>query len=403
MRRIPILRLVFLILAFGFCAFCNSAKNNKTSLPAQAESQPAPAQEKPEIPVDAVHDDIAKFISGIPTSSPQLNVFQETDAWKNFAAFMESSWADLEKKRLKPMRDWAVSELSEADKNTKVLFYPFGGPDFLTAYLLFPNAETYVLLGLEFVGKLPTFETRTAPHVEAYLENVKWSLSDFFQKSYFITHDMDETLQDNKVDGILPLICLFLKKAGASIVEIKRLEFDDEGQLQEGPYETTKKKFRRPYGFRLAFMTNAASELKNIYYFSCDLADERFTKESKLYAWLEKMGRVTTYIKSASYLPHYRTFANIRNMILAQSAYILEDDTGVPYRYFTDKEWEVQLYGQYAKPVKDFAGVEQRDLKAAYKDKTRIKKLPFHLGYHWGSNLDAILYIKRKTPQAESR
>jgi hypothetical protein len=316
---------------------------------------------------------------------------------------MDSSWADLEKKRLKPMRDWAVSEISEADKNTKILFYPFGGPDFLTAYLLFPNAETYVLLGLEFVGKLPSFEAQTAQHVEAYLENVKWSLSDFFQKSYFITRDMNDSLQDNKVDGILPLVCLFLKKADASIVEIKRLEFDEQGQLQEGPYETAKKKFRRPYGFRLAFMTNASSEPKNIYYFSCDLADERLTKESKLHAWLEKMGRVTTYIKSASYLPHYRTFTNIRNIILAQSVYILEDDTGVPYRYFPEKDWEVQLYGQYAKPVKDFTGVEQPDLKAAYKDQTRVKKLPFHLGYHWGSNLDAILYVKRKNPQAEIR
>jgi hypothetical protein len=83
-------------------------------------------------------------------------------------------------------------------------------------------------------------------------------------------------------------------------------------------------------------------------------------------------------------------------MILTKSQFILQDDTGIPFRYFKEKNWEIHLYGQYAKPIKDFSGVEQQDLKAAYQDKNKIKRLPFHLGYHYGSNLDAWMFIKRK-------
>ena len=104
----------------------------------------------------------------------------------------------------------------------------------------------------------------------------------------------------------------------------------------------------------------------------------------------------TTYIKSASYLPHYKEFSNIRNLILAKSRFVLEDDTGVPFKYFSPKEWASQLYGEYIEPVSDFKGVGQEDLRAAYADPSRVKPLPFHLGYHWGTNKDSVLFFRKK-------
>ncbi len=392
MRRVPVLLSLILIPALVFCCSCSPAKDTKVSGSAIQENPP---QEKTVVPIDVVHDELARFLCGLATSSPVLRPFQETAAWKNFASFMETSWAELDAKRLKPMRDWAQSEFADAIHETKVLFYPFGGPDFLTAYQLFPAAETYILLGLEFVGSLPEFEKQTSKQVDAYLENLEFSLSDFLKKSYFITHDMNESLQPSKVHGILPLLCFFVKKAEASIVEIKRLELDAQGNLLEMPYEENPKKVRRPYGVKVLFLPEGSRKVKSLYYFSCDLADSAFTRSSKLHIYLDRLGRVTTYIKSGSYLLHYKEFSNLRDMILAKSVYILEDDTGVPYRYFPPKDWEVQLYGQYIKPVKDFSGVEQPDLKAAYGDPARVKPLPFHLGYHWGSNLDSLLFIKR--------
>jgi len=349
-----------------------------------------------------VYDEVARFISGLPCTTEPLKSLQESAEWINFSETLGKNWADLETKRLQPMQTWADEEMAEANAVTKVLFYPFGGPDFLTAFLLFPRADAYFLLGLEFVGKLPDFAKALPQQVGAYSANLMAALSDFFHKSYFITKNMNATLTDDKIDGVLPVICFFLEKMGHKIVGICRSELLAKGELLEADMAFPKKRFRRPYGVRIDFVTNGSDRVRTVHYFSCDLVDDVFRKDSALYLYLDNLRFETTFVKSASYLMHYREFSNIRSMVLAKSRFVLEDDTGIPFRYFPAKDWEAQLYGEYIKPVSDFAGVEQKDLKEAYADPARVKKLPFHLGYHWGTSKDSILYFKKKA-SPESR
>jgi len=352
-------------------------------------------------PAANVYEEVARFISGLPCSSEPFKSLQESPEWKNFAETLGKNWGDLDAKRLQPMKAWAGTEMAEAIAATKVLFYPFGGPDFLTAFLLFPDADAYVLLGLEFVGKLPDFAQATPQHIGIYTADLLAALSDFFNKSYFITKNMNATLTDNKVDGVLPVICFFLERTGHRIVGIKRSELLETGELLEADIAVPKKRLRRPYGVRIDVVPNGSNKVRTVRYFSCDLVDDVFRKESPLYLYLNSLPFETTFVKSASYLMHYKEFGNIRNMVLSKSRFVLEDDTGIPYRYFLPKDWDVQLYGEYIKPVSDFAGVEQKDLKEAYADPAKVKKLPFHLGYHWGTSKDSILYFKRKAaPEA---
>jgi hypothetical protein len=407
MTKIASVKTIFieLFLALGLLFSCSSGKTGNISIyhPDHVQTVSRDSTENTDaVSAPIQFDDTAKFISGIPNTSGPLKTLQETESWKNYADSIAKSWTDLETKRLKPMKAWAESELSEADSNTKLLFYPFSGPDFLTAFLLFPTADTYILLGLEPVGNLPEWEKETPSQVGSYLEDIKIALSDFFKKSYFITKNMIEALQTNKVDGVLPLICFFLKRADNSISSLKRIELDDEGNILETPYETLKKRMKRPYGIKINFVTNESRNEKTVYYFSCDLSDEKFQEKSKFFAFLNKIQAMTTFIKSASYILHYRNFSNIRNQILAKSQFILQDDTGIPYRCFQEKMWEITLYGEYAKPVKEFSNLEQPELKAAYQDKSKVKKLTFHLGYHWGSQHDTIMYLKRKVGNESS-
>jgi hypothetical protein len=345
--------------------------------------------------VEPAVEDVAKFLSGIPCSVEPWKTLQRAPEWTAFAAGLEKSWAEMEEKRLGPMRTWARTELAGANAATKILFYPFGGPDFVTAHVFFPEAETYVLLGLEFVGQLPEFKASESSRAASYLSNLQAAFSDFFQKSYFITHNMDVTLAGDKVDGVLPILCFFLKRTGSTIVAVKRCAFLEGLGLVEYDYGL-ERKLRRPYGIKINFSSPGSNKLRTLYYFSCDLADMSFGKDSAFHAYLNGLPFETTFLKSASYLLHYKEFSNIRSMILEKSRFILEDDTGIPFRYFPKKAWDVQLYGEYIKPVKDFAGVEQLDLKAAYADPGRVKALPFHVGYHWGTNKDSILSIKKK-------
>ncbi len=371
-----------------------TTESTRSSLTTES-AQPAPA--------DTTLDEIAALLAGLPGDAPSLKALRETPAWAKFAESMDKSWADLETKRLAPMRAWAEKELFDARAWGKFIFYPFGGPDFMTAFELFPEAETYVLLGLEFCGRLPRPDAWKAHQADVYWNNLAKSLSDFFDKSYFITKHMDETLY-GQVEGVLPIVAFFLKRTGNTILEIRRLEFDAQGEAVESSYDTAKKSFR-PYGIKIKFAAAGSEQAKTILYVSCDLENKAFRKDAPFTLYLDKLVAppVTTYLKSASYLLHYAEFSNIREMIMAKSKFVVQDDTGIPYKAFKPALWQVRLYGEYAKPIKDFSGVDQLDLQKAYEEgKEVIPKLPFHLGYHWRDSRDALLLVeKRDVPLPE--
>ena len=348
-------------------------------------------------------DEIAALLAGLPGDAPALKALRETPAWTRFAESMDKSWADLETKRLALLRAWAEKELFDARAWDELVFYPFGGPDFMTSFELFPAAETHVLLGLEFCGRLPRPDAWKGKQAEAYWNSLAKSLADFFDKSYFITKHMDETLY-GQVEGVLPLVAVFLKRTGNTIIEVRRLEFDARGEAVESTYDTAKRS-TRPYGIKIRFAAAGSGQAKTIIYVSCDLQNKAFGKETPFYLYLDKLAAppVTTYLKSASYLLHYGEFSNMREMILAKSKFVVQDDTGIPYKVFKPAFWQVRLYGEYAKPIKDFSGVDQPDLQKAYEEgKDVIPKLPFHLGYHWRDGRDALLLIeKRDVPLPE--
>jgi hypothetical protein len=104
------------------------------------------------------------------------------------------------------------------------------------------------------------------------------------------------------------------------------------------------------------------------------------------------------YAKSASYLMNYGTFSAIRNICLAKSKSILQDDTGIGFKYFDKNQWKLKLYGHYVTPVRDFKGVYDAGLAAAYAaDTTAVKPLNFSLGYHWGNiNNQNLMKADRK-------
>jgi hypothetical protein len=350
------------------------------------------------VPTENSFNDIASTISGVPCSpaSPLIKI-QNSDAWKKYSDYMNKKWSDFDSKRLRLVRDWTNTELAEANKKTGLVFYPFGGPDCLTAFQFFPHAKEYILFGLEPVGNLPEVEKWKPLYMKSYLDEMKLSFLDFFTRGYFISKDMNQTLYGKKVNGVLPIICFFLTRSGYSINDMKRITFDDKGNILDAPYGTLEKWPKRPYGIRITFSPESMpGDMKTIYYLSCDVSDAGFIKNSQSYIYFDKLETMTVLIKSASYLLHYNSFSKMRNLLLRKSLFILQDDTGIPYRFFRGNNWEVMLYGRYSNPIKEFHGVKQPDLMAVYKANNAIGNLPFDLGYHWREKTDILMLIQRK-------
>lgn len=376
-----------------------SACTTGSSGAAASETKPSPAPKTPAgqtLPVDPVYDEIASFLAGRPCGFSPYKEFQESTEYRAFMAALDQSWSEMEARRLGPMRLWAEREIAESRAATTSVFYPFGGPDALTPLILFPEAAHYLLLGLEFPGRMPEFPTAMAENMSGYIAGLQAALGDFFKKSYFITKNMNEALADEKVDGVLPLLCFFLKRSGFRISSIKRLEFAETGEAVETPFPGEKQKRRRPFGIRVTFFQEGTDTPREMSYISCDLENKAYQEGKPLDTYLRNFPFETTFIKSASYLMHYREFSNIRGLILARSRFILQDDTGIPYRHFPPEAWDVRLFGTFAPPVADFKGVDQPDLRAAFEQPGRARPLPFPMGYHWGTKKDALIYLVKK-------
>ena len=104
-------------------------------------------------------------------------------------------------------------------------------------------------------------------------------------------------------------------------------------------------------------------------------------------------------LKAASYLNSREYFSKTRNYILKSSNMIVQDDSGIPYKYFVDGTWNVKLYGGYKKVIPLFSSRIQPDLVRAYADTTKLtsKYLPFRICYNVAvgeTNLQ-VLYKKK--------
>src|SRR5579871_3641160 len=102
-------------------------------------------------------DDAARFLAGMPGKEGSSFAELENDeGWKTHRAELDRMWGKTESNSLTAMRDFQAKELNSDAIKKSTLFYPFSGPDALMMNVFFPNNPTYVMVGLEPPGTLPT-------------------------------------------------------------------------------------------------------------------------------------------------------------------------------------------------------------------------------------------------------
>src|SRR5260221_7262158 len=111
------------------------------------------------------------------------------------------------------------------------MFYMFSGPDILYAQAFFPNASTYVLAGLEPVGPVPDVRHLSPGALSAGLGNLRKSLNSVLSFSFFITKDMKTDLLQTQLGGTLPILYVFLARAGCKIDQVELVWLDKAGTV----------------------------------------------------------------------------------------------------------------------------------------------------------------------------
>lgn len=345
------------------------------------------------VPFDTLTDDVASFISGMQHGKTGcLARLDSTTRWNQFSVRLDSGFLDLDSSRFAKMEKWADSELINCHGST-TLFYPFGGPDLLNANIFYPNANKYILIGLEPVGVLPDLCNMSVEQINKYLEDVRFSLKDIFKRSYFITGNMIGALKKSSVNGSVPLISLFIERNGYNIVSIKNVGIDENGTCQLADSLKNIKNFTQ--GVKIDFAADTGRRIQSVYYFQTDISDEGLKKNPGFQKYLSMLPESYTYLKAASYLMHGKDFSMIRNIVFDKSKSILQDDSGIAYRFFDKNKWDIHLYGSYARPGKEFSWINETDLAKAYTNPS-VKPVPFTLGYNWRTQHINLLYAVKK-------
>jgi hypothetical protein len=308
---------------------------------------------------------------------------------------MSERWAQV-RERLTPMKAWGSKEIKLSDARTRTMLYPFSGPDFLNAYALFPDDPEYIFFSLEKSGSLPDLSTITPAQFGQLLADVRAAFRDIFERNYFITDYMGRQLTTPWVHGTVPVMATMMALMNVRIARIEPVDlFPDLNRTYEAP-GTLKRPRRIMRGVRIEFAKADGAPAQRLTYISVDATDKQLAFYPGFLDWVAKHRPAAAMLKSASYLLEDPQFAGTRDMILSTADFVLQDDTGIPYRFLAKSPWQVKLYGRYLRPtIKGLRYGYQADLESAYKARANLPELPFPFGYNWRGKESGLLIASR--------
>jgi hypothetical protein len=318
-------------------------------------------------------DETARFLAGmpLPADSSLVQPAQEPTS-RQHAANLDRAFGNFERLHLSNVRAWADANLTAPKP---VMFYMFGGPDFLYADAFFPKATTYVLQGLEPVGAIPDLAKMPRWAVIQSLWNINNSLRSILSVTYFITVQMQSDLS---ASGTLPLLYVFLARTGKTIHEVSLVPLDEQGALHPGDQARPPSPAR---GARIVFSEKDGPR-KTLYYFSTNLVDQR--KPNSLLQFDKSLGPGDSLTKAGSYLLHNASFSQVRDFLLKNANTIVQDATGIPLAYFDRTKWQLRGFGQLLIPGQQL----------------KPNPIDFGIGYQFRPNQTSLLLAMRSPASA---
>ena len=333
----------------------------------------------------ATADDTAKFLAGMMPSADSPLMPQTRDpSWQRHAKFFDAAFAQLEQRQLSRIRAWSETNLA-APRPT--MFYMFSGPDFLYADAFYSKATTYVLSALEPPGSVPDLAKLPRGGIGSALYSVERSLGSVLSFSFFITKQMRTDLHAGQISGTLPILYVFLARSGKTIKDVSPIALDDKGAAYFGNENPGANAVR---GTRIIFAGGDGQE-RTLYYFSTDLSNSG-ARASGFLKFCATLAPGNSLLKSASYLLHSGNFTTVRDFILANSATIIQDDSGIPLGYYGSKKWRFFPFGRYLGPIGEFPGRYQESYAELFR---RAQPIDFGVGYRWRTHESNLLLSVR--------
>jgi hypothetical protein len=308
---------------------------------------------------------------------------KNNEAWKNFANLTQQNWDQYSKAMGEPMKVWAATEVQN---DQKTVFYPFSGPDFTTLYQLFPNQDHYIMSALQPAEKLIDLGALQPKSAGQTIEVLSSAWKSFGHDGFFVTEYLYKYLSTNQVRiGATSLIATFLNLQNFSIQKIVPIQVTQQGQIEE------LKETERWNSVRFYLKKDGRPVVLD--YVRMDLSDQGFKDAPGNAIFFTESSKNPMVFKAASHLPQHGQFTFVAKTVVENAPMIVQDETGIGYAKL-DQFYDTILYGDFVKAYKVFS-TYNRELAAAYKERSDEKPLPFKVGYFKGGTY-AMIVAKRK-------
>lgn len=343
---------------------------------------------------DTLLTESSQFIAGL-SANLYLADQQSKDFYKEHQTFCDNSWTTTNDSMLSPIKDWCKANNIGDDRDSVLCFYPLSGPDFLFGNAFFPNADNFVLLGLEPRGSMCDFRTMKDDELKRYLSGVRASMKYINTRGYFVTSHMSSDFTKYHLNGMVHMILYMMARTNHPIVDVYNVYLDSSGKevrFEENPSELKDKLI----AIKVEYLSPDRMEKRNLYYFKLDAADENLNVHTEFEKFVDGFGPRVAYMKSASCVLQNTPFSVMRRIVL-NSDKILQDDTGVPYKYFTDDTTlTINLYGTYTTTIDDLSWCLQPALRKDVSQGPNNKKLPFEISYNGNYGEGVMIWAVRK-------
>ncbi|MGK7934192.1 MAG: hypothetical protein AB4206_00045 [Xenococcaceae cyanobacterium] len=329
----------------------------------------------------------ARLLAGMNIKQEsKLSKLKHDSNWLDHHRFFAYSWSKIETQQLAQVRQWAKENLTEINSNYSSIFYPFSGADFLYVYSFFPQAKEYILVDSEPIGTITDLYSLSSLEIKDQLQKVRNSLYPLLE---FSVSSINKQKIYSQKKEVLPILYVFLARTNNRILNVEYVSIDREANIQpirEGLIP----------GVKIKFVPREETEPRTLYYFSADLSNQGIEKHPELTKFILKSNKSVTYLNTASYLMYYTDFTKIRDSILTNSNYLLQDDSGMPLKFFSQNQWDLKFYGKYTSPIALFSNHYQPDLRRVYNLDEEIEPLNFAIGYRFAMNESNLMLARIK-------
>lgn len=321
------------------------------------------------------------------------------------------------------------------DDVPRVVVYPFGGGDLVSALVAFPDATEITTISLELAGDPRRITTLPADRLEDSLAALRVEIGGMLQVGSNTSENLSAS-QDNDLPAQVSSFLMGLAAGGYEPVGMRYFRLADDGSIdyldadEIAAIEAAAAPAAEPAGagkrgkraggkaakrkstwvspnFSEAFahvelryrkLDDPPGVVRVHRHLGWNLHDDYLAAHPELIRHLDAKGKVTLLTKGASYLLWQSSFSTIRDAMIRGLSWMLSDSTGIPPEHARKAGLTQTTYGTYTGAFLPTARGTRHDqaFKALWAEQPR-RRLPLRFGY---TDVDKHAHVVVTNPAA---